>query len=257
MIAVSTVPSCQPATVRLMPSRAIEPFIATYRASSSGTRTPNHQFAPSESRRVTRPAPSTWPCMKCPPSSFIAVRGRARLTRMPGFISPKLVRRSVSPERSAAKLSPEISTAVRQQPFTAMLPDFARPAASGPAFARMRVPKSLCSSDVIVPTCSTIPVNIVQISFDCEISAKLLYSQIVKLSRGLKVVRRGRHARARPPEPRDLGREEHTHLIHNPGRKSGGIQSRACFEQHAQDVTAAKFLDDCAQVRLHAASCDA
>src|SRR6266550_4652391 len=257
MIAVSTMPSCQPATVRLMPSRAIEPFIAMYRASSSGARTPNHQFAPSDSRRVTRPTPSTWPCMKCPPSSFIAVSGRSRLTRVPGFISPKLVRRSVSPERSAEKLSPEISTAVRQQPFTAMLPDFASPAASGPAFTRMlapmqsgRAPESLRSNDSIVPTYSTSPVNIVQVSLDCEIDAKLRHRDVLKVASSLKAVRCGSDAL----ESGDLGRQEHSNLIHESGCESGGIQSRACFEQYAQYFTAAKFGDDCAQVGLLAAS---
>src|SRR5258708_5806801 len=143
-----------------------------------------------------------WPCMKWPPSSFIAVRGRSRLTRVPGFISPRLVRRSVSPERSAEKVSPEISTAVRQQPLTAMLPGFGRPGARGPAFTRMRAPvesrrapfsdrgelDSLCSSDSIVPTCSTSPVNIVQVSFDCEIDAKLPHRYVVKFARGLETV---------------------------------------------------------------------
>src|SRR5882762_4346144 len=233
MMAVSTMPPCQPATVRLMPSRAIEPFIAMYRASSSGTWTPNHQFAPSDSRRVTRPTPSTWPCMKCPPSSFIAVSGRSRLTRVPGFISPKLVRRSVSPERSAEKHSPEISTAVRQQPFTAMLPDFARPAASGPAFTRMLAPTqsgrapvsnrvkpdSLRSNDSIVPTYSTSPVNIVQISLDCEIDAKLRHRNVLKVASGLKAVRCGSDSL----EPGDLGRQEHSNLIHESGCESGGI----------------------------------
>src|SRR6267154_3233975 len=202
--------------------------------------TPNHQFAPSDSRRATRPTPSTWPCMKWPPSSFIAVRGRSRLTRVPGFISPKLVRRSVSPERSAAKVSPEISTAVRQQPFTAMLPDFERPAARGPALTRMRPSRigasapieserapfsdrgeldSLCSRDSIVPTCSTSPVNIVQISFDCEIDAKLRHRNVVKLARGLKTVLCGGNAL----ESGNLGRQEYTHLIHNSGCERGRI----------------------------------
>src|SRR5882762_9377748 len=163
--------------------------------------------------------------MKCPPSSFIAVSGRSRLTRVPGFISPKLVRRSDSPERSAAKISPEISTAVKQQPFTAMLPDFASPAASGPAFTLMRAPASPRCSDSIVPTCSTSPVNIVQISLDCEIDAKLSHRNVLKLASSLKAVRCGSDAL----ESRDLGRQEHSHLIHNSGCESGGIQRRACF----------------------------
>src|SRR6266436_8210673 len=250
MMAVSTMPSCQPATVRLMPSRAIEPFIAMYRASFSGTLTPNHQFAPSDSRRATRPAPSTWPCMKWPPSSFIAVRGRSRLTRVPGFISPKLVRRSVSPERSAAKLSPEISTAVRQQPFTAMLPDFASPAASGPAFTRIRAPESLRSSDSIVPTYSTSPVNIVQIYLNCEIDAKLRHRNVLKVASSLKAVRCGSDAL----ESGDLRRQEHSNLIYESGCESGGIQRRACFQQYAQYVAVAKFRDNVAQVGLLATS---
>src|SRR5260370_16235255 len=51
--------SCQRATVRLMPSIVIEPFGTTYRANSSGTSTPNHQFSPSGVRCDTRPMVST------------------------------------------------------------------------------------------------------------------------------------------------------------------------------------------------------
>src|ERR1700730_25362 len=195
--------------------------------------------------------------MKCPPSSFSAVSGRSRLTRVPDFISLKLVRRNVSPERSAAKLSPEISTAVRQQPFTAMLTDFARPAASGPAFTRIRAPmqsgraplgagqaplsdldkpESLRSSDSIVPMYSTRPVNIVQISFDCEVGPKLRHRDVLELTRGAKSVGHERRVHGSG----NLGRDEHTHLIHNSVLESGGIQSRARFEQHAQHFTAAK-----------------
>src|SRR5216683_2403015 len=65
--------SCQRATVRLMPSIVIEPFGTTYRANSSGTSTPNHQFSPSGVRCDTRPMVSTWPRTKCPPNSLPAV----------------------------------------------------------------------------------------------------------------------------------------------------------------------------------------
>src|SRR5467141_2143848 len=195
--------------------------------------------------------------MKCPPSSFIAVSGRSRLTRVPGFISPKLVRRSVSPERSAANLSPEISTVVRQQPFTAMLPDFARPAASGPAFTRMlapmqsgRAPGSLRSNDSIVPTYSTSPVNIVQISLNCEIDAKLRHRNVLKVASSLKAVRCGSDAL----ESGDLRRQEHANLIYESGCESGGIQRRACFQQYAQYFAVAKFRDNVAQVGLLATS---
>jgi len=55
MMAVSTMPSCQPATVRLMPSRAIEPFIAMYRGKFIGHADAEPPVRAFDSRRVTRP----------------------------------------------------------------------------------------------------------------------------------------------------------------------------------------------------------
>jgi len=132
-----------------------------------------------------------------------------RLDRsVPRFNSPKLVRRNVSPERSAAKVFPEISTAVRQQPFTAMLPDFARPSASGPALMRILAPvKSECdpgapvwaptvlrSTDSTTPTYSTSPVNIAQISLDRKIRSELRQAHIAQDFCTLKSTRDSCHA---------------------------------------------------------------
>src|SRR5207237_10361443 len=91
------------------------------------------------------------------------------------------VRRSVSEERSAAKSSPLISTIVRQQPFTAMLPEMASEAAKRPACTRRRAvcepPSRAPLRDSMRPTCSMIPVNIVEISFDGEVGAEIFGAQ--------------------------------------------------------------------------------
>src|SRR5277367_4885407 len=106
--------------------------------------------------------------MKWPPRRAPAVSGRSRLTRWPGLFSAKLVRRRVSPERSAEKWSAVNSTMVRQQPFTEMLsPNLVEAAIAGSDAAvelgklmRSRPPSGACSRDSIFPACSVMPVNI-------------------------------------------------------------------------------------------------
>src|SRR5437588_4056679 len=223
---------------------------------------PSHQAAPSESRpfshRATRPIPSTWPCTKWPPNSLPAVSGRSRFTRVPALISANEVRRSVSEERSAAKISPTISTMVRQQPFTAMLPDTASEAASGPACTRRRLPctpfSSAPSRASTRPTCSMIPVNISEVSFDGEVRAKVFGVHARKFAHAKRArAFARRQARQRTAEPHQRGRVEQAHFFDEIGLERGLIEERARLEHHTQDIAAAELCEHSVQLRPPAA----
>src|SRR5437879_1803970 len=213
--------------------------------------------------------PSTWPCTKWPPNSLPAVSGRSRFTRVPALISANEVRRSVSEERSAAKISPLISTMVRQQPFTAMLPDTASEAASGPACTRSRppavpvsrapfssasFPTALLSSASTRPTCSTIPVNIAEVSFHGEVGAEIFRANAGELAhakRSRTFARR--QARQRTTEPDERGCVEQANFLHHIGFESRLVEQRAGLEHHAQDIAAAQLFEHSLQVGAAAA----
>src|SRR2546425_12975619 len=181
--------------------------------------------------------PSMCPCTKCPPNSLPAVSGRSRFTRAPGFSSPNDVRRSVSPERSAAKRMLSLETTVRQQPFTAMLFDTASDAATSGARIVKRPPSADNSSDSILPICSMIPVNIVQISFDGEIGAEAMKLNVFERRQDELLCSRERHAIL----PRHFGSIEQKQFLHDTGLKGRAVQLAAGFEEHAQHVTPAQL----------------
>src|SRR5208282_518096 len=187
-----------------------------------------------------------WPPRRAPTAS-----GLSRLITSPGFFSPNDVRRSVSPERSAPKCLPSNSTTVRQHPLTAMLSLTFIPIAISPAperFTRRRPPSGPCSNDSIFPAPSTIPVNIVKISFDRKIGPELFETQIRErwpLREPLLRRARQRHA-ARPHDP---GSIEEEHLINNPRFQRGAVQLRTRLENHAQNLPAAQFAENGTQVR--------
>src|SRR5271155_71876 len=221
---------------------AIDPFSATYRRKSSGTRTENHQLSPSRTSRVTRPTASTCPCTKCPPRRSPAARGRSRFTVAPAFLSPSPVRRKVSPDKSAAKKSSPSSTTVRQQPFTAMLSlIFSGVGAhGGPKFARSRPPSFVASSASILPTRSMIPVNIVKVSLDRKILAVLFHSLHPQLALSPRPSRRQDRQR-NSAFADELGSIKENHLIDNPGFERGPIHARAGLDQHAENFPAPQF----------------
>src|SRR6266704_394242 len=181
--------------------------------------------------------PSMCPCTKCPPNSLPAVSGRSRFTRAPGFSSPNDVRRSVSPERSAAKRMLSLETTVRQQPFTAMLFDTASDAATSGARMVTRPPAADKSSDSILPGCSMIPVNIVEISFDGEIGAEAMKLNVLKRRQDELLCSRERHSIL----SRHFGSIEQKQFLHDASRERRAVQFAACFEKHAQHVTLAQL----------------
>src|SRR4029077_6228818 len=118
---------------------------------------------------------------------------------------------------------------------------------------------SASCTDSIVPTYSTSPVNIAQISLDCEIRAKPFDGDVLQFLHGAQA--RGRRSCARSSScsrwPRELGREEHAHFIHNSGGEGGRIQNRSGFEQQAQNFATAEFNKDRAWVWFRAAAWEA
>src|SRR5258708_7172900 len=91
----------------------------------------------------------------CPESRVAGVTGRSRFTRDPGARSPRLLRRKVSGERSAANESGLRSNGVRHTPLTAMLAPSVRSSSTAAQRIWRRLP-----AVTTVPSSSTIPVNI-------------------------------------------------------------------------------------------------
>ena len=150
----SAVPTA--ATVRLMPSRATEPFSTMPRRISASAATVMRMAFPSSRMARIFPTPSMCPLTKCPPMRVVGSSARSRLSGAPRVSSASEVRRTVSGITSAEKPCASNEVTVRQMPFTAMLSpmcasDWTRcaPIESTPPERRANV-----------PTSSMIPVNI-------------------------------------------------------------------------------------------------
>ena len=153
-----TTPGRLPATVRLTPSSATEPFVTTYRPSPGGIENVKVQELPVRFTRRIRERPSTCPRTKCPERRSPHRSARSRLTPSPSARRPRRERRSVSWERSATSRRPP-AIAVRQTPSTATLsPRASRPKRAGGAIVSLRPPFRRETSTT-VPMPATIPVN--------------------------------------------------------------------------------------------------
>src|SRR5690606_25858458 len=146
-------------TVIDTPSTAIEPLGTTYRDSSLGSpiRT-SCQRSVGKRERIT-PTPSTCPCTTCPPSRVASVAARSRFTGSPGATLPSVVRSRVSFITSTVKVSPVVSTTVRQTPLTAIeSPCWASAATFGPRTVNTaESPRQ--SRRTASPSSSMMPVN--------------------------------------------------------------------------------------------------
>ena len=158
--ATSNVSRPTDATVRLAPSRVIEPFSTTCPASSSGNRKERRRD-PSDrvSRSTTSVTVSTCPWTTWPPNRPSAASGRSRLTASPGPMAPSVVRSRVSGTASTANQASPHSTTVRQQPFTAMEAPRLTSASTVAASTTRRRPSPTSSIERMLPSSSTIPVN--------------------------------------------------------------------------------------------------
>src|SRR5690606_34723154 len=95
--ATSNPVSVTPATVRLTPSTATDPFSAMERRRGAGTEIVMRRPSPSATTDSMVPTPSTWPWTMWPSNRPEAATGRSRLTESPGWRAPRLVRSRVSP----------------------------------------------------------------------------------------------------------------------------------------------------------------
>src|SRR5215472_13786733 len=168
MMAISNRSPSIAATVRLMPSTAIDPWATTYLASAIGISISSRQSSPPAIfwRRSSLPTPSTWPCTRCPPRRSWARAGSSRFTGDSLLRRPSEVRLRVSWARSAENCSLPTSTAVRHTPLTATLsPALSSEVSCARTVIRVSV-SSVCflagkrRSSTILPTSAISPVNI-------------------------------------------------------------------------------------------------
>src|SRR2546426_331172 len=126
--------SPSPATVRLTPSTATDPWGIS--SGSSSRRGSPIRTRVVDSTRVTSstvPTPSTCPRTRWPPRAPPNRSGRSRLTGSPGWSRPSVVRASVSGPSSKTTSSSRRSTTVRHAPFTATLAPTSLPSSVTPA----------------------------------------------------------------------------------------------------------------------------
>src|SRR5687767_3109078 len=159
MICTSKRRSSTPATVRLTPFTATDPFRTMYEPSSGANTIVSQYDSPSCRTSSTAAVASTWPCTKWPPRRASARNGRSRLTIEPRRIAPSVVTRAVSGDTSKCTPCGSVATTVRHTPFTATLSPLASSVASG-VVSRRRKPPATGLTSVISPIASTSPVNI-------------------------------------------------------------------------------------------------
>src|SRR4051794_37510243 len=126
-----------------------------------------------------------------------------------------------------------------------MLPEIARPAASDPAATRKRPPPATFSSDAILPTCSTIPVNIAQVSFHGKVRTELLDTYMRQFSQVLGSASLQPRSAGRLPlgceSARQLRSVKKAHFVDDIGVQCRFIQYGTGFKHHAGYVAAAKL----------------
>ncbi len=150
----------QSTIVRLTPSMAIDPFEAICRANSRGTANEKSDHSPMSWRPSSVPRPSICPLTKCPPRRSPTAKARSRLTGLPVFRSPRLVRLSVSGPASKCMVSSSVSTTVKQHPLTEMLSATLVSSAIFGSRMTNRQPGGSSRSSATLPSASTIPENI-------------------------------------------------------------------------------------------------
>ena len=147
------------ATVRLMPSTAIEPFSTMPSSISFRAAIRYHTALPSRRTEDMLPVPSMCPVTIWPPNLPFTGRARSRLTPLPWRNTPSEVLRHVSFITSTVKRRRSKSTTVRQMPFTAMLSPIWRSSITFVASTDSVQLAALLRMSATVPTSSTIPVN--------------------------------------------------------------------------------------------------
>ena len=108
------------ATVRLMPSMAIDPFMMIWRSVPSSASMVYHTALSSRWMRRIVPTASMCPDTTWPPNRPSAAMARSRFTGLPACREPRLLWRKVSCMTSALNWFGPSEVTVRQTPFTAM-----------------------------------------------------------------------------------------------------------------------------------------
>ncbi len=148
------------ATVRLMPSMAMDPFSTMKRRMAGSAPMRYHTALSSSSMERIVPVPSMCPETICPPKRPPASMARSRFTGLPGRSCPSEERFSVSCITSAEKLVRVKSVTVRHTPLVAML---SPRRTSSSTFEAETVSTQECAPlrmEATRPTSSTMPVNI-------------------------------------------------------------------------------------------------
>src|SRR5690349_8928183 len=225
-----------PATVRLTPSTAIEPFSATNLEIEAGSSMVTSLPLAAACTDLMAAVVSMWPWTRWPSRVSAAWSGSSRLTSLPAVSAPRLVRRLVSGTTSAKKTGPCFLTTVRQAPLTAtLLPTFrcfVIQAWSMP----IRSPRTSTTLEVAL----TIPVNI---SADQEIIAEPGHIHLVQRLCAVEPLdaetaqRAGRVMAADEP-----GSDVCVDLVDQVGFEQGGVHLRSAFDQNAEDVALAELV---------------
>ncbi len=126
--------------------------------------------SPSGAISTTSAVQSTWPWTKCPPTRPLAISERSKLTSSPTPHCWSEVLRKVSGAISTSNVCSSKRTTVRQAPLTAI----ESPICVCPRISRARMvsvmPPGRLSRAAMVPTSSTIPLNILSTSIMTALS---------------------------------------------------------------------------------------
>src|SRR6266851_5914443 len=226
------------ATVRLIPSTAMEPFSAIrWRRPAGRSMTTSDPVEPF-STFLIRAVASTWPCTKWPSTEAFPVNGNSRLTGLPSANRPRLVLRRVSGTTSAKNAAPRFSTTVRQQPLTATLPPISSRLVVGPCWT----PSRPDPASTTLPTPLTIPVN-THIPADHKIIAEPSEVHVAQPDGIFNALDSLATYRADCLATADHhGGDVREHLIDEAVGKESRVQLTAAFHQDTQQVPLAKLV---------------
>src|SRR5512132_2429455 len=192
----------------------------------------------SASTPTTSPTPSTWPCTRWPPNRVARVTGRSRFTGSPGERPERLVRRTVSSDRSNPRWSGPRSTTVRHTPFTAI----DEPTSLSASTVRQDTVIRSGARSTTAPSSSTIPVNMG------------LHPQVLPyVVEGRDGELHGLGDGGEPPSaqdtgrvlaPNELGGEVHHDLVHGSVLDHGPRERGAAFQEDALYVPLAQVREE-------------
>src|SRR3954470_14608573 len=200
-------------------------------------------------RPTTRPTPSTWPCIMCPPSRVCGVTARSRFTGAPAATEPRLLRLSVSAITSVLHTPSSTAVTVRHTPLTAMESPRATSCSTRSARICSTAESDWSSRTTSVPTSSTIPVNTstpsVRALVPPSVTGGAQTDLHVPAQGGDLDDREGQRVRDRADSQVSYQRgavaqqfrcEMGHDLVHEPVAQEGGGERGTALQQHAADA---------------------